>query len=199
MSSSPTGGRGWYLDPEDRSRQRHWNGRRWSQRTRTTPAPATRSANPHPVISGSASAVLGIVFLITASVALASRESYPLVGSPGCPDALTDIPTLTARSIAAGIAAACLVIAGLGGNHLLAGVEEDAARRWTPRMAVGIVVAALVPLLGYMASVLVPYNVALCRRAGVESRLVDRVTAVIIAAIVAPIASAYWLDAGQCL
>jgi Protein of unknown function (DUF2510) len=33
MLPSPTEGRGWYPDPQDPSRLRHWNGRSWSERT----------------------------------------------------------------------------------------------------------------------------------------------------------------------
>jgi Protein of unknown function (DUF2510) len=50
MLPSPTEGRGWYPDPQDPSRLRHWNGRRWSERTmpRTRPDKAAAGWYPDP-------------------------------------------------------------------------------------------------------------------------------------------------------
>jgi len=48
MLPSPTEGRGWYPDPQDPSRLRHWNGRRWSGRTTPRDRPDKASAGWYP-------------------------------------------------------------------------------------------------------------------------------------------------------
>lgn len=85
------------------------------------------------------------------------------------------------------------------GNHLLAYMTPDESGRHAPRLALGLVVLAVVPFLGPFASIAVPYDVALCRRAGLEGRPLIRWAAAVIAVIVTSIGAAYWLDASGCL
>lgn len=96
MSMSPSGGRGWYPDPEDPSRLRHWDGKAWGTETRLQPPepmppPSPESAIAEPDIPGRRAGPLTYVAVVLAPLAVAMSIPFA-VSFDGLPS--TDAATV---------------------------------------------------------------------------------------------------------